>query len=93
MKLIGQSASSRNNRDREHLGALPEAARRAMADAAAPEGPAAVGAGGDVDGAANPAAAANQSHGHRPDLPPAVPAAQPLKDLQQVLQGEPLARP
>ena len=76
------------------MGGLPEAARRAMADAAAPEGPAAVGAGGDVDGAANPAAAAaNQTHGLRPDLPPAVPAAQPLKDLQQVLQGEPLARP
>ena len=58
-----------------------------MADAA-PEGPAPVGAGGDVDGAANPAAV-NQSHSHsRPDLPPAVPVSQPLKDLQQVLQGE-----
>ena len=60
-----------------------------MADAA-PEGPAvaagvAVGAGGDVDGAANPAVG-NQGN-LRPDLPPAIPVSQPLRDLQQA-QGE-----
>ena len=58
-----------------------------MADAV-PEGPAAaaaVGAGGDADGAANPAVG-NQGP-LRPDLPPAIPVSQPLKDLQQA-QGE-----
>ena len=46
---------------------------------------AAVGAGGDVDGAANPVAG-NQVP-LRPDLAPAIPVSQPLKDLQQA-QGE-----
>ena len=56
-----------------------------MADAVPDEGAAeaaAVGAGGDVDGAANPAVGGNQAP-LRPDLPPAIPVSQPLKDLQQ----------
>ena len=58
------------------------------APAAVPEGPAAaaaVGAGGDVGGAAD-TAVGNQAP-LRPDLPPAIPVSQPLKDLQQA-QGE-----
>ena len=59
------------------------------APAAVPEGGpaavAAVGAGGDVGGAAD-TAVGNQAP-LRPDLPPAIPVSQPLKDLQQA-QGE-----